>query len=118
MRLVFSGNHLTLGRSFNAWRVFRKVVKDAACCNYQTDIQIKIHDIRYANASIIMKGVAARSDSHVSVIVDIHATTKKRLSTQQALSTRVFSTRGTGKPGHGASWDYFVKLSPPEREQR
>ena len=61
-----------------------------------------------------MKAVTARCDSHVSVIVDIHATTKKRLSTQQALSTRVFSTRGTGKPGRGAGWDYFVKLSPPE----
>ena len=61
-----------------------------------------------------MKAVTARCDSHVSVIVDIHATTKKRLSTQQALSTRVFSTRGIGKPGPGARLDYFVKLSPPE----
>ena len=60
-----------------------------------------------------MKAVTARCDSHLSVTVDIHATTKKRLSTQ-ALSTRVFRTRGIGKPGRGASWDYFVKLSPPE----
>ena len=60
-----------------------------------------------------MKAVTARCDSHLSVTVDIHATTKKRLSTQ-ALSTRVSRPRGTGKPGRGAGRHYFVKLSPPE----
>ena len=66
---------LVLDRSLNVWQVFREDVKGAECCNYKSvnsDRQIKIHD----KANKIMKGMTARCDSHVSVIVDIHATTK------------------------------------------
>ena len=46
MRLfVFADQSLALGRSLNVWRVFREAVKGAACCNYQTNRQIKIHDM-------------------------------------------------------------------------
>ena len=68
MRLfVFADQSVALGCSLNVWRVFREAVKGAACCNEQTNRQIKIHDMLTHLKS--WRGVTARCDSHVSVIV-------------------------------------------------
>ena len=60
-----------------------------------------------------MKGVTDRCDSHVSVIVRYsHRHHKKAVIDAGDTYTCV----QIGKPGRAASRDYFVKLSPPERD--